>query len=278
VSLLQDILEWSATLKPWQSDALRRLIQLGNLTPQDYDDLFALMKSTNGLSDPHGRSPQPLAANHLPSTIATGAPLTLLAMRDMKNVNRIANNQTMIFSPVGLTVIYGDNGSGKSGYSRVLKRACRARDQGEKVLPNAFLPATKQGVPEVLFDVQVSGTNKTLRWTNNQPPPDEMSSISVFDSRCARAYVDDEQDVAYMPYGLDVVESLGRAVLPELDRRLTDELNSCAVDLTAFDDLSGTTVVGQMISTLSAKTNKQFVNDLANLTTAESQRGIGHDA
>lgn len=45
-----------------------------------------------------------------------------------------------------MTVIYGDNGSGKSGYSRVLKRACRTRDQMEAIHPNAHLPTGKAGM------------------------------------------------------------------------------------------------------------------------------------
>ncbi len=36
-----------------------------------------------------------------------------------------------------MTIIYGDNGMGKSGYARILKRACRARHPGE-IEPNIY--------------------------------------------------------------------------------------------------------------------------------------------
>jgi ABC-type hemin transport system ATPase subunit len=46
----------------------------------------------------------------------------------------LAPNQTITFGPQ-LTVVYGNNGAGKSGYTRVLKAACRAR-AAEAILGN----------------------------------------------------------------------------------------------------------------------------------------------
>jgi len=271
MSLLHDIYEWSANLEPWQSDAVRRLFQKQTLDAGDYDDLYALLKSSRGLPDPQNRQPQPLSAADLPAASSHGVPITLVAMKDLDNVNRIVRNQVLKFAPIGLTVVYGDNGSGKSGYSRVLKRACRARDQDENVLPNQFLPANQQGTPEAVFEVEVSGTRKALKWVNDQTAPDALSAISVFDSRCARAYLDEEQDVAYMPYGLDVVEALGNVVLPRLSERLTQEIAGCTVDLAAFQDLAGPTAVGKFIAGLSGATEPTLVESLAAVSDADRQ-------
>ncbi|MBK8017646.1 MAG: hypothetical protein IPK20_13635 [Betaproteobacteria bacterium] len=124
MALLDEILAWTETsLTPWQRDAARRLFQeQQGLSAQDYDDLYALMKSAYGLLDPTNRVPVPLAAVHLPTHAARAAGVVLRAMRELKYVNRIAPDQVLRFAPNGLTVIYG-NGSGKSGYSRVLE-AC----------------------------------------------------------------------------------------------------------------------------------------------------------
>lgn len=128
MSLHHEIYEWSSGLKPCLSDALRRLLQNSTLTTEDHDDLFALLKLEVGLADPKGRVAVPLDKSHLPSTAAPGMTLRLLSLKNFKNVNRIAENQKLEFVPLGLTVVYGDNGTGKSGYSRVLKLACRTRD------------------------------------------------------------------------------------------------------------------------------------------------------
>ena len=109
-----------------------------------------------------------------------------------------------------MTVIYGDNGSGKSGYSRVLKRACRARDQSELILPNANLPVDKAAIPQACFEVSVDGANQDVQWLHGLASPALLSAFSIFDTRCARAYLDNEDDFSYVPYGLDVFEGLAK--------------------------------------------------------------------
>lgn len=272
MALLDEILAWTETsLTPWQRDAARRLFQeQQGLSVQDYDDLYALMKSAHGLPDPANRVPVPLAAVHLPAHAAGAAGVVLKAMRELKHVNRIAPNQVLEFAPNGLTVIYGGNGSGKSGYSRVLKRACRARDQQESVLADATDAAAHKLIPEALFDIELGGAAKTVAWKRDTTPPDELSTIAVFDTHCARAYLTAEQDVAYLPYGLDVVENLANKVLPELAGRLSAEIAGVQIDVEPFAFLRGETAVGRLVAGLSAKTDPDDVRRLAQMTPEET--------
>ena len=193
-------------------------------------------------------------------------------MRDLKHVNRIAPGQKLEFAPNGITVIYGGNASGKSGYSRVLKRACRARDLSETIHPDAFDAKAAANIPEATFDIEVKGNVTSRTWKRGETPPDELSTISVFDGRCARAYLDFEQDVAYLPYGLDIVENLGQRVLPELTKRLDEEIAAINTDTTPFEDLLGDTTVGKTIASLSAISDPQKITDLATLTNIEITR------
>lgn len=273
MSLLNNILAWATTdLTLWQRDAVRRLFQKEVLNQQDYDELYAMLRSAHGLPDPQNLQPVPLAQEHLPAHVVNSTPVVLLAMRDLKHVNRIAPGQKLEFAPSGMTVIYGGNGSGKSGYSRVLKRACRARDLSEIVHPNAFDAKAASSVPEAVFDVEISGHASSLKWKQDNAPPDELSTIAVFDGKCARAYLDTEQDVAYLPYGLDIVENLGRRILPELIQRLNTEIGAINTDASPFADLLGDTAVGKMIASLSAATDSQMLTALATLTDDETNR------
>ena len=272
-SLLNEILNWTTTsLTGWQRDATRRLFQKQSLDPQDYDDLYAMLKSAHGIVDPHNLQPIPFAQSHLPAQVAGTSPVILKVMRDLKNVNRIASGQKLEFKPKGVTIVYGDNGSGKTGYSRVLKQACRARDLTEIVLPDAYDTKAIGKIPEAIFDVEIGGQASSINWKQGADLPDELSTIAVFDGRCARAYLDSEQDVAYLPYGLDIVENLGRQVLPLLTQRLNAEIATVNVDTTPFADLAGDTVVGKMISSLSATTDPQRIISLATLTPDEINR------
>lgn len=272
MSLLHEIHSWSQTLKPCLSDALRRLLQNTTLTDEDHDDLFALLLSEAGIPDSKTRVAVPLDLNHLPSVGTAGTTLRLLSLKNFKNVNRIAEDQKLEFVPVGLTVIYGENGTGKSGYSRVLKLACRARGVKGVVLPNAHVPKKNQGVPEAKFVIDHNGKESTLQWQHGTPMHIDLTALSVFDSQCARTYIDTEQDVAYLPYGLDLVENLAQIVIPELAKRLTDELKHCTYDPKSLQEFHGLTEVGKLISSLSADTDKAKVVALAALTGQEKER------
>jgi hypothetical protein len=128
MALLDDILSGPRLIGLWQRDAVRRLFQQDSvLSDDDFLQLYGLLKAAHGLPNPLNLSPVPLAAAHLPAALQAGQTVVLKAMRDLKHVNRVAPAQILNFSPVGMTVIYGGNGTGKSGYGRVLKRACRAR-------------------------------------------------------------------------------------------------------------------------------------------------------
>lgn len=279
MALLDDILKWTETeLTLWQRDAARRLFeQESELSDDDYTKLYGLLKAAHGLPNPLDLTPVPLAAANLPAVLKAGESVVLKTMRDLKNVNRIAPAQTLNFSFTGMTVIYGGNGSGKSGYGRVMKRACRARDQAEKVLPDATDPAAQNRIPEATIDIDVGSTAKSVKWESGKLSPDELSTIAVFDSHCARAYLTAEQDIAYLPYGLDVVENLANKVLPELTRRLELELFGVSVDRQPFAHLLGETGVGRLIAGLSDKSDPAKIRLLATLSEQETKRAVELD-
>lgn len=272
MSILQEVLGWAKGLAPWQSDAVGRLFAKESLTAEDLDDLYALLKSEHGIPDPKGRKANPLADNKIPAGAQPNEHVELVAMKHLTNVNAIAEKQRLEFGPKGLTVIYGDNGSGKSGYSRVLKKACRARDQREQILPNANTPPGTAGPATAIFETSVNGVAKELQWENGKPAPQELSSLAIFDSRCARAYLDEENDFSYVPYGLDILEGLA-SVCRQFDGRIKTERAQCAVDKTVFNDLAATqTDAGKLVAVLSAKTNVADVEKLAVLSAAEVAR------
>lgn len=268
MSILQQVLDWTKGISAWQSDAIARLLAKQKLESEDIDDLYALLKTAHGIADDKGRVAKPLDADQIPVPVKPSTQVILLAVKNLVNVNAIAENVRVPIAQSGLTIVYGDNGSGKSGYSRVLKRACRARDQTEPILPNANLPTGKAGQPQAVFEILVDGKAQDVTWIMGKPAPTELSSLSIFDSRCARAYLDNEDDFSYVPYGLDVFEGLAK-LCKELKIRIEHEHAQFAVDLTAFLPLHGETEVGKIIRALSAKTDPAVVTKLATVSEDE---------
>jgi hypothetical protein len=139
VTVLQEILEWSYDRPVWQRDALRRLVLNGELSSDDIDALTNICKGAYGLAEQGNITP--LAKDDVPVKTAGSAPVSLLSIFHHRGVNALAEDQTLKFGP-NLTVVYGDNAAGKSGYIRILKSACRARGQ-EQILGNVISGAAR---------------------------------------------------------------------------------------------------------------------------------------
>lgn len=273
MALLNDILKWSESLPPWQQDACRRLLlKEGGLETDDYSELYILLKRENEIEVDESFAAVPLANEHLPVELVSGEMVTLVALRELENVNQIPNNHTLKFSETGMTVIYGANGSGKSGYARVMKKACRARDRDESIHPNANDPTAVRKVPTAKFDLKVAGVCEEINWSRDATSPDRLSTISVFDSKCARSYITAEQDVAYLPYGLDIVENLANQVLPRLSEKLETEISGIDVDKLPFEHLLGETEVGKVIGELSISSDIDRITSLGTLVEDDTIR------
>jgi len=273
MSLLNDILKWTETLPNWQRDAARRLLlNESGLSDADYSELYALLKKENGIEVDSELAACPLAREHLPAETAVGENVVLLALRELENVNRIPSDHALKFAESGMTVIYGGNGSGKSGYARVMKHACRARDQSEPIHPNAHDPSAKAKIPTAKFDLKVGGCSEEVVWVRDSISPDRLSKISVFDSRCARSYVTAEKDVAYLPYGLDIVENLADQVLPKLAELLDAEIAAINVDKLTFEHLLGNTEVGHAIDSLSVDSDEAAITVLGTVSEVDTNR------
>lgn len=272
MSILQEIHNWSQGQPAWQQDAIRRLYVDRNLSATDLDDLYALAKTAQGIEDPEKRKPSKLADTDLAASPVPNRLVQITAIKDLVNVNALAEGQSLPISPTGLTVIYGENGSGKSGYSRVLKKACRARDQAEPILPDARKPRRTVAAPKAGFDVVVNGAVVAMTWQDGHAAPEELSEIAIFDAHCARAYVDNQGDFAYAPYGLDILEGLVK-VCNSVRNMASKEMAANKPNIEPFAVLANTpTKVGAVLNGLSGTTKIAEVEALATLTDVELKR------
>lgn len=171
---------------------------------------------------PQSRSPCPRPI--YPPIREPGQAVALISVTDVSAVNNLAAGQTLTLRQNGLTVIYGDNGAGKSGYARILKRACRARHAG-KIEPNVY--AQQAGVPakaSATITFSVGGAQQPPdKWKDADQPHPVPSAVSVFDSSCASVHIKEKNEVVFRPFGLDVPDELASACQSVKDA-LTAEL------------------------------------------------------
>ncbi len=185
MAMIDDVIAWGKTLPAWQGDVVRRLLLAGDqpLTSQDYSEILALAKAELKLCQaPDRLKPLPPAPGKLTALAPAEPSVKLISIEDVRNVNIIKPGQTQPFAENGITVVYGDNGSGKSGYSRVLKLACEARDKNERILPNVFAQS-QVGTPTATLNIKEGVVTKPIAWTQGAPSDPVLSKITVFDGR-----------------------------------------------------------------------------------------------
>ena len=217
VNAYAEVIEWSRTLPTWQRDALRRLALSASLPPADLEQLIesCIAEANQQVPEP---ALLPIDEGHLPARSDGKSQVTLAGISACSSLNAIPDGQQLTFAPAGLTIIYGDNGTGKSGYVRVLRHACRARGLIDAVLPDVYAP--QSGSPAAHIDYLANGDPRSFAWAQGgTPSPEELHPVAVFDSAAAVALLERENEVLWTPGGLDLLVRLA-AVVDEVRGRL----------------------------------------------------------
>ncbi|MCO6412316.1 MAG: hypothetical protein J5I92_06190 [Thiogranum sp.] len=118
--------KWFSERPQWLQIAATRLLQKSELTEKDFSELAALCQQ-----EADGKLPK-TTCSFPTSAFSQGAAgtLRLCSISDVEGVNALAPKKPLEFGKGNITIVYGNNGSGKSGYVRLLKHVCGARETG----------------------------------------------------------------------------------------------------------------------------------------------------
>ncbi len=262
---LTDLVTWAEKRPAWQKDALRRLV-----TGEALDDK-AIEELTELCLDP-ARAHTPIEQSHIVTETSAAEPISLVSIKNPTAINALASQQELSFAPAGLTVIYGDNGSGKSGYVRVLKHACRSRDERFEILRDLEDKSDTPQSAEIRF--ARGAKTELFNWTPDGEPDADLPSVSIFDSRSASVHVESTNDVAYIPWPMRLMEALADAsdrIKMALEVKIAT-LNGQVPLAISHPSLSSETAAGSYVLGLSAKSNVPQLDKLALLSDQEAAR------
>ena len=130
-----ELAKWIVTRPAWQQDLFAKLCRGESIDDEIIDEVVLSLISGAEITAPK------LAESDIPGGATSPEAVRLRELRSVDGINALAPDQSLKFSDKGLTVIYGDNGSGKSGYARLLRTAVRARVHGD-VLGNVFVSSS----------------------------------------------------------------------------------------------------------------------------------------
>ena len=141
---------------------------------------------------------------HLVASASDVPPVSLASVSEPSHVNALSSTVPLTFPEGGITIVYGDNGSGKSGYARLLKRIARSR-HSETVLTDVFRD-TPGLEPTAKLGVRIGQEVHEVSWPESKRP--ELQRMLFYDSACGNTYIADEADFPYRPYALFVMDGL----------------------------------------------------------------------
>lgn len=272
MAIYEEVLAWADRLSPWRRDALRRLCVQGEWDDADLGEILDLAKQHQEIDSALDPVPQPIpfARDHFPAEANQDAMVSLTSLHTLVNVGKMPSDQTLEFQLRGLTIAYGGNGTGKSGYARVLKQACRARSPGT-VYANAYAPNFAQLTSSATIAFELDGVPDQAVWSTQRGHISrrELRGISVFDSDCARHYLQTREAASFQPVALTYLQHLANGLTQALRPRLQAEITGLAVDVTPFNVIPTNTGAGRAVHPISATTDLARARALAALTADE---------
>jgi DNA repair ATPase RecN len=213
--------KWFKERPKWLQDAARRLLENGGLAQTDLDELYKICGAEAGINFSDEEIPEysPIQAGSFAQD-EDSSRVELRSIANVKGVNALNPNKPITFGN-GLTVIYGQNGSGKSGYTRLLKQICGAKNVSH-IYPDVFDGAPESQVCDI--DYMIDDKDQSVRWDIASGINEHLSSIELYDSDCGSVYVNEENELAYEPGLLRVFSGLIE-MSDELSNRFDISLN-----------------------------------------------------
>jgi ABC-type dipeptide/oligopeptide/nickel transport system ATPase subunit len=257
-----ELIEWSDELMPWQRMILGKLLEDEDVTASYRSEVFKRAKIDYGFETPD-QLPEEVRLDHIRVAREGKASVTrLAAIGNVEGANALRAGQELKFGRQ-LTVVYGENGSGKSGYARVLKKACSAKSV-EEILPNVYSQNAPQSA-SCTFSCEVDGVPKSFEWRDGAPVSEELKRFAVCDSRCAHVYVGSENQLQVAPSIFNVFEVLARET--DLMKERFDQLaTTLAPRPDALTHLIDNTSTGDMLAELTHDTDPEDVRRKASWT------------
>lgn len=180
---------------------------------------------------------------------------------DVYGLNAIKSGAALPVGSGNITVFYGQNGSGKSGYARLLKQACGSRSKDE-IHPNVFIEEPE--ACKANFQVSAGEKKGTIEWTLAQGADPLLRHAQIFDSRTATQYMG-KNEASYEPSQMKFVASL-IAVSDRVNQHLTVSKNALLSVLPQFPADLEITEEGKWLASIKPATTDAVIDRFCTYT------------
>lgn len=209
--------DWIASLPPWQQYALSLLADSAELSAQETGEVCTALLAHHGLAEWNsgfeGYTPSPPSS----ASVKPEQRVLLKEVQCVEGINALAPDEVLPFGKE-LTVIYGPNASGKSGYARMLAAACQAVGAPRQVLPNVYETTPGAQRAKIVLN-SPSSPEQELMWEPGADLP-EMTRFAFFDDVATQHYLSRPTSMKIGPTALECFDTLASFMTGPLQHEL----------------------------------------------------------
>ncbi|MER9190013.1 ATP-binding protein [Mesorhizobium australicum] len=183
-------------------------MRYGVLTAEQIEQVYSVFLHGFGLgNEPSPKLEIPATITGKASGLASQKP-RLLRIRDVSGVNALTPSAELVFSPQ-LTLIYGGNGAGKSGFARILTNVCFSRSR-HAIIPDIYDDTTPRKASATIVLVDHACNEIPLVFDGTTEHAELKRSFAVFDSSVAGKHLTDSGPLGFKPAGFDIFPEMAR--------------------------------------------------------------------
>jgi len=249
----RDVINWLHTQKNWLQEAASKILTQNEISNTDIDNLIVQLKSTAGQAVTATRTFPSLSETVTPTT------LRLDAISEVKGIDSLAPRNPLAFGTDNLTVIYGNNGSGKSGYTRILKRAT-GKANAKELKPNVYVsPEPTNRSCKIKYTLE--GTAAEIVWNARDVAINDLLGVDIFDTDNATIYLTKEKEVSYTPPLVSLFEEIVN-VCKRISTKLETEKNTLVKQLPPLPTQYATTTKSKLYNGLRITHEESALSDI----------------
>jgi len=203
-----DVKEWFEKQPKWLNTGANWLIQREALSQDDIINLTNLCLKEAGVAV---KKKTPSFEVFQPQSLMDSSTDTILlhSISNPLGVNALISEIPLEFSSNELNIIYGENGSGKSGYTRILKHVLGSK--WKKTILNNVYGEKIKSEPQADISYSLNSDKKTESWLH----PNRINALvpaRIFDSKISNFYLNDKNEASYEPFLLVFFKQLSDLV------------------------------------------------------------------
>lgn len=256
---VESLESWLSSRPYWEQYVWILNLEKDSLTDGDIRQCYQYLSEHLGLAEsPDGNKPLISFKNEITSIqeIPLGADkIKILEVKDFVDVNALSPVCSIKVGP-NLTLIYGGNGSGKSGIGRLLCNACFSRGERE-ILPNVQVDSIPDPHARATFLMEDGAGVVTETKYSIGDSIFDLKRFSVFDSKSVLIHLDQSNHVNFIPAQIKIFDKVADTIA-KLEERLINEKSAMKKD-DPFQSLfldDATSATALFCKTISANTKE----------------------